>query len=211
MNLRSTSMTLAVAAMGFCVPVCAQTVERPVYKVGDTWTYRHTEGPTPGSPGTYISSETKTVTAVRPDEFELSVVMTSDRGERKTSTQLSSLDFNDFAQPNPNVPRQEVKTWIWPVEVGRTWKYEVPVASGTQVWVARVKAWEDLDVPAGKFRAVRVERELIANPNPLVGRVVTVWYSPEAKANVKIQIHGTYEGSHTTTNYTRELESYNVQ
>jgi len=95
--------------------------------------------------------------------------------------------------------------------VGQTWKYEVPVAFGTQVLVARVKAWEDVEVPAGKFKALRIERELIANPNPIVGRVVTVWYSPEVKANVRMYIHGTYEGSATIVNYTRELQSYKVQ
>lgn len=207
---RRTWLQAIVAVMACAMQVHAQVVQRPTYKEGDTWTYRHLTGPTTWNPGTFHATETRTVTKVSADEFELSTLSTSERGEQTTGRQVSSLDFNDFAKPSPDVPRQEIRTWIWPTEVGRTWKYEVPTSSSTQIWEARVVGWEEVEVPAGRFKALKVEREMTSGMSGGTGRRTTVWFSPEAKANVKVQTYVTSRSS-TVTNYTRELISYKVQ
>jgi len=186
----------------------AQSVQRPVYKVGDSWTYRYTDGPISYERwGNHYSTETKTVTSVAADYFEMSTLRESE-GEKTSGIQLSSLDFNDFVQLAPESPRQEVRAWQWPVDVGGTWRYEEPRRNETLVWEARVKGWEVVEVPAGKFRALKVERELITASGS-IGRSVTVWYSPEVKANVKLESRGAVR-SYTRINLTRELLSYSV-
>ena len=120
MNTYRYPVILAVGAVIFCYAVNAGATERAVYKEGDTWTYRVSEGPTTYGVGPFITTETKTVTKVGADEFEMSVVTIPDRGEKKTSTQLSSLNFNDFVQLSPDAPRQEIRTWIWPVDEGKS-------------------------------------------------------------------------------------------
>jgi len=52
---------------------------------------------------------------------------------------------------------------------------------------------------------------MVSSPNPFVYRKVTVWYSPEAKANVRMEFHGTYEGSSTFQRDTREMTSYSLR
>jgi hypothetical protein len=198
----------ALGAAILCCSINAGAVDRAIYKEGDTWTYRLTDGPTTYD-GPVISTQIKTITKVGTDEFEMSVVTTSARGEKKASTELSSLDFNDFSQL-PDAPRQEIRTWIWPVDEGKSWTYEVPGVAGKQVWEVRVKGWEEIQVPAGTFKAVKVERELISAPNMRGNRKVVVWYSPDAKVNVKFQVHAS-NGTVVTSNSIRELLSYRVQ
>ena len=86
----------------------------------------------------------------------------------------------------------------------------MPSASGKQVWEARVKGWEEIQVAAGTFKALKVERELVSAPNMLGSRKVVVWYSPDAKVNVKFQVRASSR-SVVTANSSRELLSYHVQ
>ena len=213
MNLRQSSSTLPIfLSLVFCAQVCAQTVERPERKEGDTWTYRYRQGATLIAAGPIYYTEASTVTKVGPNGYEYVWVTTAERGgEQKTGTARRTHNLNWYARPRSDAPWQEVKAWEWPLEVGRTWKYELPVAGGSQIWEVRVKGWEEVAVPAGKFKTLRIDFELIANPDPIVYRKRTVWYSPDARVSAKIQDWGTYEGSIPTINDTRELESYQLR
>jgi hypothetical protein len=99
----------------------------------------------------------------------------------------------------------------WPLEPGRSWKYErLDATDGFQVWEAQVKGWEDVEVPAGKFRTIRVDFDLVQNPNPLVTWHMSFWYSPDVKAFVKQTQHGVYEASMPIHRSTRELTGYTL-
>jgi hypothetical protein len=87
--------------------------------------------------------------------------------------------------------------------------YEVPTAAGVARWQAHAVGWETVEVPAGRFRALKVEREIRSSPNPLVYRKVTVWWSPEAKMSVRMDLYGTQE-SMTFQRDTQELSSYSL-
>ena len=203
----------AVWAAGIAVLCCAlnaDAVDRAVYHEGDTWTYRVIEGPTTWGGGPFTSTVTKTITRVGADEFEMSVVAIPDRGEKKTSTELLSLDLDDFIQLSPDAPRQESKTWIWPVDESQSWTYEVPVPGGKQVWQARVKSWEEIQVAAGTFKALKVERELISAPGIQTIMKAVSWYSPAAKMSVRWETRGS-SGMFIIRNVSRELLSYRVQ
>lgn len=212
MVARSVKRAALFAVLLACAAAArSQPVERPVYRVGDTWTYRHATGPTGFRPGgTLYATETRTVTRMLADEFELSSRSTSEKGETTTGSSMSSLDFNDFATGRAGAPRKEIRAWTWPAVVGGKWTYEVPVGAGEQVWEARVLGWEEVEVPAGKFKALKVEREMISTPNAEgQGRVDTIWFAPEVKANVKVRRESRYR-SFVTLNYTRELVSYEL-
>ena len=73
-NWHTTIWALGAATLGCSLN--AGAVDRAVYKEGDTWTYRLTEGPTTYD-GVVISTETKTISKVGTDEFEMSVVTIS--------------------------------------------------------------------------------------------------------------------------------------
>ena len=88
---------------------------------------------------------------------------------------------------------------------------DVTNPAGLQRWQAHVVGWEAVDVPAGRFRALKVERQMLSNlADPLVYKKVTAWYSPEAKAVVRMEWHGSYEGSMTIQRDTRELTNYSL-
>jgi hypothetical protein len=49
---------------------------------------------------------------------------------------------------------------------------------------------------------------MVRNPNPLVWRKDTWWYSPDAKTYVRYQYQTTYEGSYVVRRDLNELQSY---
>jgi len=211
-STRSFGFTLLVLVTGVlgCAQAQAQTLQRPVYLVGDTWTYRRVDGPrTYQTFRLYGVTQTKTVTRVLPDEFVMATESIAESGEKTSYQEISSLDFNDYVQLSPDQPRQEVKAWKWPVDVGQSWKYELPVKAGIQVWEARAEGWEEVDVPAGKFRALKVVRELISDPGGGKARTATVWFAPEAKVIVKRQDRGNAR-SYTYIDSERVLLNYKV-
>jgi hypothetical protein len=73
----------------------------------------------------------------------------------------------------------------WPLGVGKTWQFEHPQPNGgTFVWKAKVEGWEDVTVPAGRFKALVIRIE----GRPSSGVYVqnrTVWYAPAARWKVK--------------------------
>lgn len=76
--------------------------------------------------------------------------------------------------------------WQWPLEVGRTWTSTYNFSSGGRsasnagaTW--SVKAEESVTVPAGSFKALRIERA----PGNQSNHVVTRWYAPELGLVVK--------------------------
>jgi hypothetical protein len=210
-NCRLIGLGCALIALAFCADAVAQPVARPEFNVGDTWTYVYTEGSRHGKPHSYESTWVHTVTRVTSDQYKTTLVVTPEGGESKTTNPSYTLNWNNLTwPPNPDGSRQEIKREKWPLDVGETYTYEVPAAAGVERWRAHVVGWETVDVPAGSFRALKVEREMVSSPNPLVYRKITVWWSPEAKTTVRMYLHGTYEGSFTYQRDTRELVSYSL-
>jgi len=198
------------ACLAYCTPALAQRIERPTYHVGDTWTYRRMDfAIPPQSFRDYVVTQIKTVTRVASEEFEMATDSIAESGEKSSYNELSSLDFNDFVQVDSDQPRREIRAWKWPVDVGDTWKYEYPVKAGVQVWEARVVGWEEVEVPAGKFRALKVEREMLSDPGGGKARTAIVWFSPETKVIVK-RVDRANSRNYQYINSERVLMSYKV-
>lgn len=75
--------------------------------------------------------------------------------------------------------------WQWPLEVGKTWTTSYTLLSGGRSVTASgtwaVTGEEEIAVPAGKFKALRIERAPGNNSNHVVKR----WYAPDIGLVVK--------------------------
>ena len=97
----------------------------------------------------------------------------------------------------------------WPLVVGETWTFQLPLASGrTFEYHAPVDRWEEVTVPAGRFKAVVVELKGQAS-GPQGTTVTTVWFAPDAKWTVKQHVYGT-RGSHIVPQELWELERFEL-
>jgi len=206
-----------VPALAFCAFASAQLMERPELHEEDTWVYCLYEGGSLADPGNYESVESFTVVRVTPTYwgvstgYQMARSLTSKRtGETKKSSYRISRDLNGYARQNPASPLQEVLWVQWPLEPGQSWRFERPLAAGTQIWETKINGWEDVEVPAGRFRTIRVDIDLVSNPNPLVTWQTKLWYSPDVKSFVKKTDYGFYEASAPIRRDTRELTSYTL-
>lgn len=201
-----------LVSLPYCAQVRAQSMERPALNAGDSWTYEFHEGGTAASPGNFHYIDVITVSAVFAKQYEISRRSTAERdGESKQITYRITRDLNGYTRQNAALPWQEAVWLVWPLEPGHKWKFEVPIPAGIQVWEAHVEDWEEVEVPAGKFRTIRIVHDLIVAPNPLVGWKVTQWYAPAVKAFVKKTEHGWYEASITIKRDLRELKTFQLQ
>jgi hypothetical protein len=159
MNMQTT--WIAVAAL-FANIAVAQTVGQPVFQPQDTWKFRRT-------------------TETQPDiwrqvHFEGTVLRSS------ASTML--IQNREVDSPNP--PREILigqdwssfrslsgketvvhRPFTFPMSVGKTWDLEFTDdhpnnknhKSETRRLKFRVVGWEDVEVPAGKFKALKIEAD----------------------------------------------------
>jgi len=105
------------------------------------------------------------------------------------------------------VGEPSAKPWrIWPLEVGKAWSHDTNWSRGDGVTGntkqdARVVAYEEVVVPAGKFMAYRIEYDgWVTTSQGFRGRIADVyWFAPDALADVK---HSRIVGN---ANFTREL------
>lgn len=97
----------------------------------------------------------------------------------------------------------------WPLYVGKKWKYESEWENnegtkGVTSQDARVVAYEELQVEAGKFKAYKIEyKGIVTNSRGYKGEMSdTWWYSPDLKTYIK---HVNNDGYGM---YTNELTYY---
>jgi len=109
----------------------------------------------------------------------------------------------------PYVGEPSAKPWrVWPLEVGKRWPVDMNTvradgATGTLKMDAQVVAYEEVEVPAGRFKAFKIEYDGFVSIAGFHGRMTDIfWYAPEARADVK-QIRKV-----GNTNFTRELVAY---
>ncbi|MCZ7562655.1 MAG: DUF3108 domain-containing protein [Burkholderiales bacterium] len=90
----------------------------------------------------------------------------------------------------------------FPLREGERWTQTVmrdDLASGEKretLVQGRVVGWETVKVPAGEFRALRIERRIdLGDYDPFRGptlRWETEWYAPEVKGAVRLQVFEEY-------------------
>lgn len=171
---------LALGALAlFCVAVPAAdplVVVQPELKVGDSWTYGVLDPLSRAEKHELVI----TVTAVSEGEIQASPDALFDR-------QLAVKRFNgvDYTPAEQN--------YVFPLEIGKRWSHSPSFSyrdcgMSTMKLEATVVGWETITVPAGTFRALRVDhkgRSSNACGSPTLTR--KRWYVPELKAPVRIE------------------------
>jgi hypothetical protein len=187
---------LAAALVCAAAPAAAQ-VAAPALKPGDTWTYRGVDNYNKRVTGTWtrevasaapggiriVTREGNTTTESlfrAPGEIASGVL-----GDRARGTMEPALSVTPF-------PLTEGKTWSQKVirtDPGTNERREMLVTG-------RVRGWETVKVPAGEFKALKVERTLyLGDYDSFRGatqRSETEWYAPEVRGPVKVQVFEEY-------------------
>jgi hypothetical protein len=192
--IRSSSWrgVLAAALAGVALPVAAQ-VAAPTLKPGDTWTYRGIDNYNRQVTGTL----TREVTSAAPGGIR---VVSRDGGEATESLfrapgELASGVLGDRARGTME-PAFQVAPF--PLAEGKTWSQKVirtDPATGERremLVTGRVRGWETVKVPAGEFKALKVERTLYLGDydsfRGITQRTETEWYAPDIRGAAKIVV-----------------------
>ena len=172
----------------FSAGIAAQEVVRPQVKVDDRWIYRRTDHR--AKPPTYL--------------YELRVSFVDGRaihtvlarqGRPRESDATWTPEWNGVVSVDDGVVEIERGMLQFPLSVGQAytalWHMRRPRAGSFHARHDRnvkVVGWENIEVPAGKFRALKVEAQgswLRVDTNRADWARNTVWYAPQVKRWVK--------------------------
>ena len=160
----------------------AQSVPRTDWKVGDTWTLGVTVNG--GIAGTSRSEDVRVVKEVSESGYQVESTKRDGSGAAPVVEMLNlSRDHNLISLTGSGGAPQEFKWLQWPLEMGRSYQFETSFQDQVQTWKGKATGWEDVEVPAGKFKALHLEFE--RNGSNRSAATESFWYAPEAKLVVK--------------------------
>jgi hypothetical protein len=198
----------AAAALLFSGVCVAQDVVKPEVKVDERWVYRRTD---PRAKPPTIVYELR---ASFVDARTIHTIVERQGGQRDSDATWTP-EWNNVVSGDGTVFVLEKGMFQFPLSVGReypsTWENKRP-RSGTfhvkHERTVKVVGWEEIEVPAGKFRALKVHAEgtyqRLDRPNSGWARN-TFWYVPTVKRWVK----SVYQDP--TLEIVEELYFYRVQ
>jgi hypothetical protein len=138
-------------------------VEKPALQIGDRWVYRRID--------LWKNEESARfewrVSGTDGDSITLDRAMLAGKVSADARPASSRrVDRSTWTFADASVSQGRRVTFAFPLEIGKTWEFEYAGKrdNGTRVThqrVARVEAWEDVEVPAGKFKALKVARLLL--------------------------------------------------
>lgn len=166
-------------------------VQKPDVKVGDSWSYRRLE---------YLGNvprETRLdvrVTFVAPDSI---VTLEAEEG-RETDSQFNPDWSANSLGALGMVYNPPLRFMSFPMQPGQSFPvaHELVGMRGSPVrskseGTGKVLAWEEVAVPAGKFRALKVELQIAIqrlDANFRSWQRVVLWYAPAVKRWVKFAV-----------------------
>jgi len=183
----------------------AQSVARPDLKVGDTWTVGITST---GFGGAGRRDEVRVVKEAGENGYQFENTKKEGGGAAPSVEMLTiSRDLNFVGRAGGSGPPQEFRWLQWPLEPGRAIQFEINIQNQITTWKGKVVGWEDIEVPAGKFKALHLEFD---RSGPFRGSASeSVWYAPEAKTVIKrVQMRPGTQGMRDLT--TQELVAYKL-
>ena len=187
------SVLLCIAACGVVAAPCGAQpddapVPRPQIKPGERWTYRRIDYQS----GRQLGKFTETVTFANERAIE---ILGDHRRDGKEIDTTYSAEWNLISSRNSGIFNPDQGLFRFPLRPGDSHdaRYEVrfPRQGAYEVRHTRhvkVVGWEEVSVPAGKFRALRIESE---GPFERVDKSLSgtakdiVWYVPQVKRYVK--------------------------
>ena len=140
-------------------------------------------------------------------EYERMLYETTDVGRAGEFIKPRVVEGTIRTDLNTNVmyrgEKLERTSYKWPLETGKKWSYQVkedlPLAANAttpQVFITNtdveVKGWETVEVPAGKFKAIKLVYKTswtTENPVSKGNSTNSTWYCPD----VKTIVMSTYE------------------
>ena len=194
-------VTLALAGCGRKpLPPLSAIVDAPYLRPGSSWTYRVTDT-------TWSQPAMVTLTFMKEEVYKNAGVLSFSSG---TETLLYDRDLNFVAVAgNGRILREaspSLRSFDFPFYVGKEWRSVFTFQdnqkglSWTPVEVFwRVKEYDQIEVPAGKFRAFLIESEPSTNWGISKEQV---WYAPEvgqAIKRIRERTNAHYEGRGTDT------------
>ena len=191
----ATFLFLSAIACSNALAQSPAPVERPEFVIGDRWVLRYVD--------LYNNEEL--------NKWELKVSGLHDDSVRFASVTLANKDASKVGKSSKATASRSTLTFgnglivegkevrfDFPLEVGKTWKYDYKTRRNdgkgftTFSVNAKVEGWEEVEVPAGKFKALKVTHTTAyftetggMTYNNQVLR--TYWYSPEVKREVKYE------------------------
>lgn len=183
---------LAAALVCAAVPAVAQ-VAAPALKPGDTWTYRGIDNYSKRATGTW----TREVTAAAPGGIRIVTREDGTTSESlfRTPGEMASGVLGDRAR---GTMEPALSMTPFPLAEGKTWSQKVTrtdPATGERremLVTGRVRGWETVKVPAGEFKALKVERTLYLGDydsfRGITQRTETEWYAPDIRGAARIVV-----------------------
>ena len=181
--------------------------EVPIWKVGDYWRYRDDDK---------REWQNRVIGIEQFEDSQIYVVEVA-KGFYKKGIEVKTLQakVNISSYGRRVVPTTD---WDWhfdfPLYIGKKWEREVSGLNSADtkknyLYRYRVLSFEDVAVPAGKFRAFKIER-VQSTLSQKGGSVITYsWYSPEVKREVLFR-HGSVSGNWQVTVRDYELISFTL-
>lgn len=175
----------------------AQAIPRPDVKKDDSWTYRGTNAVGPAQ-HIYVTEVTHV------DETVIITVTTVTDGKDintvKNAREIDSTwtrDWNAVITHTGRIYVPHAGTFKFPLEPGSVHdiRYELRRRSDARTLSAgvgsgEVVGWESVEVPAGRFRAMKVRQRAVWQTPGIAGQSVfdiIFWYVPEVRRWVKLE------------------------
>jgi hypothetical protein len=215
---------------------CAQidvrnAIAAPDIKVGETWTYKTVvvdlRDPQRKRTEYSYTQQVEKVTYTEVWVREKSAVLAGYEAQIKFDKQWNPIeaplpDTSTIVRFEPYLPR-----FVFPLAPNRSWTGNFTVSNPKSREIGeqgqsegKVIAWDEVSVPAGRFKALRIETLtpyytgtrtpiIFANPNLYGGAQEQYWYVPELKNFVKY-IRKDYLGRDQTRSTEAELIDYRL-
>lgn len=216
--MKNAILLLAALASGAALAADPAVVDPPRVAVGDTWTYQSEIRARGRSKKALETFEVSGVTGNRLHVVVLRKFDGDAEGEPVEADMVFSEDWNVMITGNRGarpsaIMRPSTAMLKFPLKVGEQYPSDYDMETlpdGNLVRhrrATRVVGWEDITVPAGRFRALRIEAEgtvqVAKKPKP--GRtLVTVWWVPEIRRWARL------EQDFGPNGLTQELQSYKL-
>ena len=187
---------LATTLIAAALPAIAQ-VAAPALRAGDTWTYRMVDNYNKQVAGDWTREVVGTATGgIR---VETRAGGATSEAVFRAPGELASGVLGDRARGTMEPALQLAP---FPLTEGRSWSQRVvrtdPVTKERREMLVqgRVHGWETVRVPAGEFKAIKLERTMhLGDYDAFRGitvRTETEWYAPDVRGPVKLVVFEEY-------------------
>jgi hypothetical protein len=193
------------------VPAAAEEGALPVWSVGDRWTFDKFDGPTYDNQGVIRSTIVFLIKESRDRSYGVEVTTQPARTDRGPVLWNISRGLNTYWRDGAQLPWTELRFLNWPLGEGTTWQFQHPQRDGGLFsWRASAERWEEVVVPAGRFKALLIVIDG-RSADGSYAKHGKLWYAPAVKWKVKEEWVGEPAGHATYVARERwELHSYEL-